>query len=223
MMSLQNEAIQEMQEGNYEKAVELFMQSIEENPEDATGYINIGNIFASLGDTERAEPFFQKALTLDEKAGTAFYGLANLYYNQERFEEAAKLYERAIQTGLETVDVYFMLGKSMEQAGNDRLALPYLQRAVELNEDDQEVLLSYGILLAKLELFPEAQPVFETILEKEPEHADAHYNLGVLFAVSTEDKKRALSHLEQAFTVEPEHTQARYIYDMIQLGDEQSE
>lgn len=220
-MTIQNEAIQEMQKGNYEKAIELFMKAVEEDPNEATGYINIGNIFASLGDSEQAEPFFQKALTLDEKAGTALYGLANLYYNEERFEEAAKLYEKALQTGLESADVYFMLGKSIEQAGNDRLALPYLQRAVELAEDDYEIMLSYGILLAKLELFKEARPVFEAILQAQPEHADAHYNLGVLFAVSTDDQVRALSHLQQAYTIEPEHTQARYLYDMITIGNEQ--
>ncbi|MDV6378554.1 tetratricopeptide repeat protein [Sporosarcina sp. GW1-11] len=222
-MSIHKDAISEMQQGNYEKAIELFMKAVEENPDDATGFINIGNIFASLGDAEQAEPFFQKALTLDKNAGTAFYGLANLYYNQERFEEAAKLYEKAMQTGLESADVYFMLGKSIEQAGNDRLALPYLQRAVELSENDHEIALSYGILLAKMELFEQAQPVFEAILQAQPEHADAHYNLGVLFAVSTEDQVRALSHLKQAYTIEPEHTQARYLYDMITIGTEQGE
>lgn len=222
-MSIQQQAIQEMQEGNYEKAVELFMKAIEEHPDDATGYINIGNIFASLGDAEHAEPFFQKALTLDDKAGTALYGLANLYYNQERFEESAKLYEKAIQTGLESADAYFMLAKSLENTGSDKLSLPYMQRAAELEPADMEIKLSYGILLAKLELFKEAKPVFEEILAADPEHADAHYNLGVLYAVSTEDQERALSHLEQAFTVEPEHTQARYLFDMIKMGSQQGE
>lgn len=219
-MSIHNEAIEAMQQGNYEKAIELFMQAVKEHPEDATGYINIGNIFASLNDAGQAEPFFQKALTLDSNAGTAYYGLANLYYNEERFEEAAKLYEKALQTGLQSADVYFMLGKSFEQAGSDKLALPYLQRAAETAEDDLEINLSYGILLAKLELFAEAKPVFEDIIEQDAEHADAHYNLGVLYAVSTEDKAGALRHLKQAFTAQPEHTQARYLYDMIQLGEQ---
>lgn len=219
-MSINKDAIKEMQEGNYEKAIELFMKAVEEDPNEPTGYINIGNIFASLNDAEQAEPFFQKALTLDENAGTAFYGLANLYYNQERFEEAAKLYEKAIKTGLDSADAYFMLGKSLEQAGNDRLALPYLQRAVELDQDDLEIMLSYGILLAKLELFKEAKLAFESILAVTPDHADAHYNMGVLYAVSTEDKASALSHLEQAYTAEPDHTQARYLFDMIKIGEQ---
>ena len=136
-----------LQDGKYEKAVEAFVKAVEEEPENAVGYINFGNVFASLGDAEKAEPFFQKAITLDEEAGTAYYGLANLYYNKERYEEASKLYETAIRKGVEEADAYFMLGKSLERSDNAKLALPYLQRAAELAPDDLEVRLSYGIFL----------------------------------------------------------------------------
>lgn len=207
-----------LQKGEYEKAVESFMQGVEKDPENAVGYINLGNVFASLGDAERAEPFFQKAITLDAEAGTAYYGLANLYYNKERFEEAAKLYEKAIRQGIEEADVYFMLGKSLERSSKEKLALPYLQRAAELAPNDLEIRLSYGIVLANLELFKESESEFLFILEQDEDNADAHYNLGFLYAVSTENKDDALKHLEKAFTIEPEHLQARYIFDMIQLG-----
>src|SRR4051812_3946064 len=90
-----------LQDGQYEKAVESFVKAVEQDPDNAVGYINLGNVFASLGDAEKAEPFFQKAITLDVEAGTAYYGLANLYYNKERYEEASKLYETAIRQGVE--------------------------------------------------------------------------------------------------------------------------
>ena len=32
-------------------------------------------------------------------------------------------------------------------------------------------------------------------------------------------KKMRFTHLKKAFTIEPDHVQARYIYDMIQLGE----
>lgn len=219
MMEYNEIGIAALQNGEYEKAVESFMLGVEKDPENAVGYINLGNVFASLGDAERAEPFFQKAITLDAEAGTAYYGLANLYYNKDRFEEAAKLYERAIRQGIEEADVYFMLGKSLERSSKEKLALPYLQRAAELAPNDLEIRLSYGIVLANLELFKEAESEFRFILEQEEENADAHYNLGFLYAVSTEEKEDALKHLEKAFTIEPDHLQARYIFDMIQLGE----
>lgn len=208
-----------LQEGEYEKAVESFVKAIELAPENAVGYINLGNVFASLGDAEKAEPFFQKAITFDAEAGTAFYGLANLYYNKERYEESAKLYETAIRHGVQEADAYFMLGKSLERSGTDKLALPYLQRAAELAPNDLEIRLSYGIVLANMELFTEAAGEFHFILEQDGDNADAHYNLGFLYAVSTEQKADALAHLEKAFTIDPEHVQARYIFDMIQQGE----
>ncbi|TQR14786.1 tetratricopeptide repeat protein [Psychrobacillus soli] len=209
--------IQAIQEENYEKAAELFTKAIEENPDEAIGYINFGNLLASMNENDRAERFFQKAITLDEHAATAYYSLANLYYNADRFEEAAKLYEKAIAGGIEGADAYFMLGKSFEKEGHTKLSLPYLQRAYELASGDIQIALSYGIALASMEMFEQAEPLFKEILEADAENADAHYNLGVLYAVSTSDTDAALHHLKEAFTIQPTYDQARYVYDMISL------
>lgn len=209
--------IQAIQEENYEKAVELFTKAIEENPDEAIGYINFGNLLASMNENDRAERFFQKAITLDEHAATAYYSLANLYYNAERFEEAAKLYEKAISNGIEGADAYFMLGKSFEKEGHTKLSLPYLQRAYELAPRDIQIALSYSIALASMEMFEQAEPLLKEILALDAENADAHYNLGVLYAVSTTDTDAALHHLKEAFTIQPTYDQARYVYDMISL------
>lgn len=209
--------IQAIQEEDYEKAVELFTKAIEENPDEAIGYINFGNLLSSMNEDERAEKFFQKAITLDEDAATAYYSLANLYYNAERFEEAAKLYEKAIASGIEGPDAFYMLGKSLEKENLTKLSLPYFQRAYELAPKDNQVKLSYGIALASLEMFEQAEPVFKEIVDADAENADAHYNLGVLYAVSTSNTEAALSHLKEAFTLQPNYDQARYVYDMISL------
>src|SRR5690606_30360576 len=100
--------IKAMQEGRAEDAIQAFTNAIEEQPEDALGYINFGHVLASMNETERAERFFQKALTLDETSATAYYGLANLYFNAERYEEALKLYEKAVQNGIEGSDAHYM-------------------------------------------------------------------------------------------------------------------
>ncbi len=219
-MDYNEKGIQALQNKEYEQAIEAFLKAIDENPEEAVGYINIGNVFASIGEVEKAERFFQKAITLDGEAGTALYGLANLYYNEERYEEAAKLYEQAIRKGVEEADAYFMLGKSLERSEQVKLALPYLQRAAELAPTDLEIRLSYGISLANQEIFDQAGEAFRYVVENDAENADAHYNLGFLYAVSTDRKEDALKHLKEAFTLNPEYEQARYIYDMIQLGNE---
>ncbi|RHW38640.1 tetratricopeptide repeat protein [Lysinibacillus yapensis] len=203
------------QEKRYEDAAKAFTQAIENNPSQAIGYVNFGNLLAAMNDVERAERFFQKAISVDESAATAYYGLANLYYNAERYIEAAKLYQKAIEHGIQGADAYYMLAKSFERDEKLKLALPYMQRAAELAPEDLQVRLSYGILLCSLEMFDAAKGELEFVLEKDPKNADAHYNLGVLYAVSTEETEMAMEHLKQAYTIEPKFDQAKYIYDMI--------
>ncbi|WP_040228896.1 tetratricopeptide repeat protein [Bhargavaea cecembensis] len=217
------EGIEAIRNEDYEKAVKAFSDAIEQNPEDPIGYINFGNLLATLGRPEeagKAERFFQKALTLDPSSMTAVYGLAGLYYNEERYDEAAKLYEKAIRGGIDGADAPFMLAKSLERSGKPKLALPYMQRAAELSPDDVQIRLSYGILLASLEMFGPAADELKFVLTADPKNADAHYNLGVLYAVSTQQKEDALRHLKQAYTLDPEHVQARYVYDMISQAEE---
>ncbi len=96
-----------------------------------------------------------------------------------------------------------------------KLALPYMQRAAELAPNDLQIRLSYGILLCALEMFDVAKEELEFVLENEKNNADAHYNLGVLYAVSTDDTEAAMYHLKQAYTIAPEFEQAKYIYDMV--------
>ena len=53
----------------------------------------------------------------------------------------------------------------MYKLGNDRLALPFLQRATELDENDVEAVFQCGLCFARLEHVQEAKPYFEKVLE----------------------------------------------------------
>ena len=192
--------IQAIQEEDYEKAVELFSKAIEEKPEEAIGYINFGNLLASMNENERAERFFKKQLHLMKKLQLLIIVLANLYYNAERFEEAAKLYEKAIANGIEGPDAYFMLGKSFEKEGHNETCLAvFTTSSMSWQQMMFRLSLSYGIALASLEMFEEAEPVLKEIFEIDAENADAHYNLGVLYAVSTSDTEEALISFKRSF------------------------
>jgi len=214
-LDFNEQGILAFQEKRYEDAAQLFTQAIEAEPDNAIGYVNFGNLLAVLEDTERAERFFQKAITVDGTAATAYYGLANLYYNAERYAEALKLYEHAVQHKIAGADVYYMMGKCFERMENPKLALPYLQRAAEIAPEDTQIRLAYAIVLCALEMFEEGKKELDYLIELDWNNADAHYNLGVLYAVSTEQTEDAMYHLKQAFTIQPEYDQARYIYDMI--------
>ena len=88
-----------------------------------------------------------------------------------------------------------------------RLALPYLQRCTELNEEDAEALFQYGLCLANQEYIDEAIIQLEKCIQLDPQHADAYYNLGVAYGYK-EDGEKALQMFEKALEIQPDHVLA---------------
>lgn len=93
-----------------------------------------------------------------------------------------------------------MLGMSFNELGAHTEALPYVMRAHELNEDDVEIGFQYGLTLCQLEMFDEAIVQLEKVLEKDSEHVDALYNLGLAKYMKTKTLKKHLFILEKRST-----------------------
>lgn len=207
-MDKNRQAIAYMKEQQYEEAAKLFNEIIEENPKDPIGYINFGNLLLHMNDFERAERFFNRATELDEHAATAYYGLGNTYFEQEDYEQAKRNFKKAIDAGLDEADVYYMLGYTLQKDEQDLHAIPFLQRAAELEPDNEEFLFQYGLALAQNNHIDQAESVFLKVLTYNEKHSDAHYNLGVI-ALYKEKAEEALQYFEQATQIQPEHVLAQ--------------
>lgn len=210
--------IEFMKEGKWEEAAQAFMEAIDAQPADPVAYINFGNVLTAVGDIERALNFYNKAISLDENATAAYYSKGGLYYDEQNFEEAKNMFELAMKKGLETGDNFFMLGMSLAQMGNSRLALPYLQRSTELLENDAEAHFQYGLCLAREGFIDEAVKSLEQAVALDTEHADALYNLGVAYGYK-EDGEKALEMFNRALEVQPDHLLAGHGKKLIEGQD----
>ncbi|MCM3663890.1 tetratricopeptide repeat protein [Mesobacillus subterraneus] len=210
--------IEFMKEGKWEEAAQAFMEAIEAHPADPVAYINFGNVLTAVGDIERALNFYNKAISLDENATAAYYSKGGLYYDEQNFEEAKNMFELAMKKGLETGDNFFMLGMSLAQMGNSRLALPYLQRSTELLENDAEAHFQYGLCLAREGFIDEAVISLEQAVTLDSQHADALYNLGVAYGFK-EDGEKALEMFNRALEIQPDHLLAGHGKKLIEGQD----
>lgn len=123
---------------------------------------------------------------------------------KERYQEAKDMFEKAHRTGMENSDLYYMLGTTLMKLEQPKLAMPYLQRAAELNDADVEARFQYAMCLANEGMLDEAITEFSNVTERDPSHADAFYNLGVAYAFK-EDRKTALDMLNKALDIQPDH------------------
>lgn len=210
--------IELMKEGKWEEAAKTFAEAIEAQPENPVAYINFGNVLTAVGDTERAMTFYDKAISIDENATAAYYSKGSVYYDNQHFEDAKSMFELAMKKGLDNGDNFFMLGMTLVQMGNNKLALPYLQRSTELLENDAEAQFQYGLCLAREAFIDEAITALELAISLDPEHADALYNLGVAYGYK-EDGDKALEMFNRALEIQPDHLLAGHGKKLIEGQD----
>ncbi|MEL0538818.1 tetratricopeptide repeat protein [Staphylococcus debuckii] len=204
---MEQEAIYQLiKEGQFEEALKALFENIEQNPEAIENYINSGILLAEAGEVEKAEKFFQKALTINPNNGAIYYNLANVYYNAESYNDAIKLYQQALQKGVDEADTNYMIGMSFNQLGAFKEALPFLMRAAELDEkNDEEIQFQYGLVLCHLEMFDAAIQQLDKVLTINSENTDALYNRGLAGYMQSENNNDALPYFERAVKIDPQH------------------
>ncbi|KOR13502.1 hypothetical protein AMC75_01130 [Staphylococcus carnosus] len=222
---MKQEAIYQLiKEGKFEAALKALFENIEKNPEAIENYINSGILLAEAGEVEKAEKFFQKALTLNPDNGAIYYNLANVYYNAESFNDAIKLYQQALQKGVDEADTNYMIGMSFNQLGAFKEAMPFLMRASELDDkNDEEIQFQYGLVLCHLEMFDAAVAQLDKVLAQNPENTDALYNRGLAGYMKTENTEDALPYFERAVEIDPKHLLSQHAIKTFKQLDQEGE
>lgn len=199
----------DIENGDYEKALELIFKTIEEHPKDETHYINGAVVLNSIGKIEEAERFLQQALVLEPHSFSACYTLANLYFNAERYKEALTLYLNVYDKHYEDGDLNLMIARSYSNSGDFAMSIPFFETAHNNKPEDLDVSFEYGLTLCQLEQYEPAVKLLKTVTEQ-TDHADAEYNLGLATYMKDSDAEAAREHFNRAAEIQPDHHLAHH-------------
>lgn len=148
------------------------------------------------------------------------FSLANSYFTENKFRQAIEEYETALSYNPELVDAYRFLGESyksqykigdedpenVERAGK---ALENLNRALEIEPRNIQIVHSLGDMYDKMRDFENAEKMFLKVLELEPTNMDNYYVVaGFYNRYASEDeelKKRAEEMYLRRIELEPEN------------------
>jgi len=96
--------------GDYELAVELYRQAIDQNPDNSRLYFNLGNALAEAGYTEEAMEVYEQFRNMTEESNQqamADYNKGKLLSEQENFDEAISHFREALRKNPDDEDARF--------------------------------------------------------------------------------------------------------------------
>ncbi len=122
-------------EQNYDKALELFNEALNEETSysDELIYNFIGNVYLAKDEGEKAAEYFEKAL----RNKPDYFGLVRLgsvYYNLENAENAQKTFERAIELNPDKAEAYASLGILFMSQNKIQDAVTSLEKAESIEK-----------------------------------------------------------------------------------------
>ena len=192
----------EEQKKQTERLVHKLITAIDESPDKANNYYDLGSLLTRLQDYAQAEELFMKALGIFEAKGDQEaqnllnYGLGNLYYEVGKVDQAIKLYNKIDDKKLKA-DSYLMLAQSYSKKKQYKQVVAYGLTAHELRPEDPEIDQALGDALLALGEFKQAASYYDAILKHHPGRADTQFNRGVVAMVLGEPYKDYLNQARQ--------------------------
>lgn len=129
-------------DGQIEKAREIYGAYLEMSPDDVDAIINLGNCHFALREFEKAEELYAAALDIDEKLSPAYRNLGIAKYELGKLKESLTLLENYIEYVPEDLEIEKIIGAAYGKLGRYADAIPHFERVLTGNPNNIEALFS---------------------------------------------------------------------------------
>jgi len=198
------------------RARQLAEQVISLDPEYATGYtllgnVYLGNLYLGVSDdwsqiTERAFQLSQKALALDDSSYQTYILLGLVYLCRRQHEQAIAAIKRSVALNPNSAMCLEELALSLMFAGSPETALPLLQKSLCLNHlPNSKIFFTLGMVYKSLEKYEEAIAAFKKAATIQSNHYLALLHLGISYS-ALGHKHEARAAVSEALRINPSYT-----------------
>ena len=190
------------QTGDQEQALEILTGL----PGSAAVRYRLGRLYAAT-DAAKAKDHLLKALQLEPDYREALNQLASVYTSLGLVDEARKqieLFEQADPTEFRHYED------------------PLLDELVALKARDAKTLYDEGLAFQRAGDAPQALSRYNSVLEGDPKHAQAHVGLIAVYGMMA-DATTALKHFELAVAINPNISEAHYNLGLIRYHEQDYE
>lgn len=138
------EGIEATKNGQYEQAIALFNESLNEetdNERKASALYNIGFCYGIMKDFDKEIDYYKKSLETFDGFQPALYDLGEYFYKNNDFDNALKMYEKLVEVNPEHEGAYYMLALVQDALGDKEESIKNMQKAADLESPEAKKFL----------------------------------------------------------------------------------
>jgi len=208
--------------GRWKEAEDEYRKAIEVSPDYVVAYANLGHLLNDLKRFEEAEKECRKALNINPNYAEARNALGYALGNLKRYDEAENEYKIAIGIKPDYAEAHRNLGYLLVKQGESEEAKgkydeakrlyekaeKEYKKALQLNPDDEDTLVCFGILLERLNRDKEAEDCYKRVIEKNPNNVVAHTTYGY-FLLYRGREEEAIKEFDEIIKIDSNDTKVR--------------
>lgn len=189
----------------FEAAAAECRRWLETNPNSVEAHALLGKALQGMGQTQAAIRSYETVIQLQPEDAIAYYNLGSLHAQQKAWNLAISAFSKAISLQPTLAAAYQNLGKVWQRLGDLPKAAAYWYHAINLQPDlaTAREYLALGNTLMRQGHRDKAKACFCHILDKDPNHAEAHHNLAEILATQHQWDE-AIVHYRQAIALKPD-------------------
>ncbi|HAR63997.1 MAG: hypothetical protein DKM50_12595 [Candidatus Margulisiibacteriota bacterium] len=208
----------------YEKAIELLLQSLQFDDKRIRTYIALGASYLNLDQKDRAREYWDKTLTLDPgnesikkrvakyfKINTApdYYQQGYVYFNDRNYEKAIGEYKKAIAIDPKFELAYLWLGNSYKMLGQSDEARKSWTKGGKTIEEESDRFYEHGYVCFIQQDYKSAIDSYLRAIELNPASIKAYVWLGNMY-IRLDQKEHAVDIWSKALKLAPDNEELQF-------------
>jgi len=194
--------------GNHTRqAKEILERCIKNVPNSTEGYLKLAELLFYVKKYQESINHINNALRIDETIAKGYFLKGMCYKEMGDTSKAVSSFQTACEQDNEYYDAYVETGRLFALKRNP-LAIQYFNNALKLNPKSTEVVYMVGKFYQDSKKFKLATEAYEKLLQMDPSHKNALYNLGAIEYVEGKDKEKAKTYFSRAIEIDPQYAEA---------------
>jgi tetratricopeptide (TPR) repeat protein len=160
----------------------------------------------SRDNPQSAEQKFQDLLARVDTSAELYVQVGFYYYEQNKFQPAVSVFKTGAGKFPQDFRLNYLSGNSFYRLGDNRMAMPYLEKALEISPSDLNVISNLGLVYDDLKMNDACDRLYEQAFKYHPENILLLNNYAYHLAERGEKLKEALEMSKKTIEKEPNNS-----------------